>query len=195
MLGLGIGGTVMPSMAATFQTLSRQETSRATSALNAIQRIAGALGTAVFAIVLQRAIAGNVAGFDGGVQGFAEMAERPHTLPLVADAFGTTFWVAVALIAVSLLPALLLPRAAAEATSRRGCGLGRRGAERSASARQGSRGSGRRRIVTNTDQLTEQVREGECRVVLVEGSDDLRGYRQTVRGSPDRCDHRGQAGQ
>jgi EmrB/QacA subfamily drug resistance transporter len=110
-LGLGIGSTVMPSMAAAFQTLARRETPRATSALNAIQRIGGALGTAVFAIVLQRAIAGNVPGFDGGVQGTAELAKQPQTLPLVADAFGTTFWVAVALIAVSLVPALLLPRA------------------------------------------------------------------------------------
>ena len=47
--GLGIGSTIMPSMAAAFQTLSREETPRATSALHAIQRIAGAIGTALFA--------------------------------------------------------------------------------------------------------------------------------------------------
>jgi EmrB/QacA subfamily drug resistance transporter len=89
-LGMGAGSTIMPSMAAAFQTLSREETPRGTSALNAIQRIGGAIGTAVFAVVLQ----------------LTANAAAP------ADAFGTTFWVAVGLIAVTLIPALLLPRAA-----------------------------------------------------------------------------------
>src|SRR5262249_10253416 len=56
-VGLGIGSTIAPSMAALFQTLGREEVPRATSALNAIQRIAGAIGTALLAIVLQRALA------------------------------------------------------------------------------------------------------------------------------------------
>jgi EmrB/QacA subfamily drug resistance transporter len=89
-LGMGAGSTIMPSMAAAFQTLSHEETPRATSALNAIQRIAGAIGTALFAVVLQRALAVN------------------PTAP--ADAFGTTFWLAVGLIGAGLVPALLLPR-------------------------------------------------------------------------------------
>jgi EmrB/QacA subfamily drug resistance transporter len=89
-LGMGAGSTIMPSMAAAFQTLSHEETPRATSALNAIQRIAGAIGTALFAVVLQRALAVN------------------PTAP--ADAFGTTFWLAVGLIGACLVPALLLPR-------------------------------------------------------------------------------------
>jgi hypothetical protein len=71
-------------MAAAFQTLSREETPKATSALNALQRIAGAIGTTVLAIVLQRTNA----------------------------AFGTTFWVALGLIAAAIVPALLLPRPA-----------------------------------------------------------------------------------
>jgi MFS family permease len=109
-IGLGIGSTIMPSMAAAFQTLSREETPRATSALNAIQRIAGAIGTALLAIILQRTIAANVADFHGGIQGLAALTREPRTTQVLADDFGTTFWVAVGLIAAALAPALLLPR-------------------------------------------------------------------------------------
>jgi EmrB/QacA subfamily drug resistance transporter len=115
-VGLGIGSTIMPAMAAAFQTLSREQTPRGTSALNAIQRIGGAIGSALLAIILQRAIAANLPDLHGGIQGLSSLsqAERVHSAPALADAFGTTFWVAVGLIAVSLVPALLLPRAPRE---------------------------------------------------------------------------------
>ena len=109
-VGLGIGSMIVPSMAAAFKTLTREETPRATSALNAIQRIAGAIGTALLAIVLQRAIAANVPHFQDGIQGIGALSRQPHAVRLVADAFGTTFWVALGLIAAGLVPALLLPR-------------------------------------------------------------------------------------
>jgi EmrB/QacA subfamily drug resistance transporter len=92
-VGLGIGSTIMPSMAAAFATLSREETPRATSALNAIQRTGGAIGTALLAVVLQRSLRG------------------AHDADALADGFATAFWVAVALLAAALVPALLLPRA------------------------------------------------------------------------------------
>jgi EmrB/QacA subfamily drug resistance transporter len=111
-VGLGIGSTIMPSMAAAFQTLTRAETPRATSAINAIQRIAGAIGTAVLAIVLQREIAANLPSTHGSIQAIAALnqAQRPTTAPALANAFGASFWVAVGLIAAALVPALLLPR-------------------------------------------------------------------------------------
>jgi EmrB/QacA subfamily drug resistance transporter len=111
-LGVGAGSTIMPTMAAAFQALARDETPRATSALNAIQRIAGAIGTALLAIVLQRAIAANVPDLQDGIHALATLsnAERAHDAPSLAAAFGTTFWVAVGLIAATLVPALLLPR-------------------------------------------------------------------------------------
>ena len=87
-IGLGLGATISPSMAAAFRVLSSAEMPRGTSALNAIQRIAGAVGTAVFAIILQA---------NGG--------------PARAAAFGIAFWAAVAVIAISVVPALFLPRA------------------------------------------------------------------------------------
>jgi EmrB/QacA subfamily drug resistance transporter len=97
-VGAGVGATVVPSMAAAFQALSRAETPRATSALNVIQRLGGAVGTALFAIVLSRQ-AGAAAG-GAGVGGAGPLA----------GAFGTTFWVAAGLIAAAVVPALLLPR-------------------------------------------------------------------------------------
>jgi EmrB/QacA subfamily drug resistance transporter len=111
-LGLGAGSTIMPSMAAAFQTLAREEAPRATSALNAVQRVAGAIGTALLAIVLQRAIAANVPDLRDGIQSLATLSpERSaEVAPALAAAFSTTFWVAVGLIAAALVPALLLPR-------------------------------------------------------------------------------------
>jgi EmrB/QacA subfamily drug resistance transporter len=111
-LGIGISSTIMPSMAAAFQTLAREETPRATSALHAIQRIAGAVGTAAMAIVLQHEIGANLPELDGGIAGLAHLSaqQRAAVTPALADAFATTFWVAVGLIATALVPAVLLPR-------------------------------------------------------------------------------------
>jgi MFS family permease len=109
-VGLGIGSTVAPSMAAAYQSLERDETPRATSALNVVQRVAGAIGTAVLAIVLQRAIAADVPNFTGGIEGLGRLSRQPQTAPQLAHAFGTTFWIAVGLIAAALTPAFLLPR-------------------------------------------------------------------------------------
>jgi MFS family permease len=110
-LGLGAGSTIMPSMAAGFRRLAREETPRATSALNVIQRTGGAIGTALLAIVLQRAIAANVPALPGGNRTLATLSpgHRAAATPALADAFATTFWVAVGLIAAALVPALLLP--------------------------------------------------------------------------------------
>jgi EmrB/QacA subfamily drug resistance transporter len=115
-IGIGIGATIAPSMAAAFQALSRAETPRATSTLNVIQRIAGTIGTALFAIILQHAITAHLPRHPGGVQGIAALSQQPgaHAAPALAAAFGATFWVAVALMATALVPALLLPRPARE---------------------------------------------------------------------------------
>ncbi len=111
-IGLGLGATVTPSMAAAFQALSRPETPRGTSALNAIQRIGGAIGTAAFAILLQHSITAKLPGHADGVQAIAALSRQAgaHTAATLASAFGITFWAAAALTAAALIPALLLPR-------------------------------------------------------------------------------------
>jgi EmrB/QacA subfamily drug resistance transporter len=110
-VGLGLGSTIMPSMGAAYAGLTHAQMPRATSAINAIQRIAGSLGTALLAVVLQRAIHSELPGFHGGLAQAGRLAARnpKHTTPALANAFGTTFWVALALTVVALVPALLLP--------------------------------------------------------------------------------------
>ncbi len=63
--GIGIGFGFMPAMAAAFAALDRSELSDATPQLNVLQRVGGSIGTAVLAVVLQRALAG-AHGLSGG---------------------------------------------------------------------------------------------------------------------------------
>ena len=111
-VGAGVGATVVPSMAAAFQSLTRAETPRGTSAINVIQRLGGAIGTALFAIVLSGQTGAGAVGSGGA--------------DVLAGAFGTTFWVAAGLIVLAVVPALLLPRPrrADEANANAGSGVG-----------------------------------------------------------------------
>src|SRR5205085_4886958 len=56
--GIGIGFGFMPAMAAAFASLERSELSDATPQMNVLQRVGGSIGTAVLAVVLQRALTG-----------------------------------------------------------------------------------------------------------------------------------------
>jgi EmrB/QacA subfamily drug resistance transporter len=119
LIGLGLGSTIMPSMAVAYQAVSREAVAHATSAINVIQRVAGSVGTALLAVVLQRTIAANVAGLDGGLDAVAASSKAggASSTTALADAFGTTFWVAFVLVALALVPALLLPRFRAQHVS------------------------------------------------------------------------------
>jgi len=112
LIGAGLGATITPSMAVAFQTLERAAVPRATSAISTIQRIAGSLGTALLAVVLQRAMRSELPGFHGGLAQASALAAREpaRATPALARAFGTTFWVAFALTVAALVPAVLLPR-------------------------------------------------------------------------------------
>ena len=91
--GIGIGFSFMPAMTAAFASLRPEELSDATPQLNVLQRIGGAIGTAILAVVLQRAGA------------------HAHTLTAAAGAFGTAFWGSFAMCVLSLIPCLVLLRA------------------------------------------------------------------------------------
>lgn len=110
-MGAGLGSIFTPLMAVAFRGLTHQAMPRATSAINVIQRLAGSLGTALLAVVLQRSIAANLPGFHGGLTLASALAtiDPVRTTPALAHAFGTTFWVAFGLAALALIPALLLP--------------------------------------------------------------------------------------
>jgi hypothetical protein len=55
---------------------------------------------------------GSAAERSTGIEGLSALspAAREEAAPALASAFGTTLWIAIALIGVALLPALLLPK-------------------------------------------------------------------------------------
>ena len=110
-LGLGLGATFVPLMAAAYQDLPRAAIPAVTSTLNTLQRLGGSVGTALLAVTLQGAIARQAPRLRGGaVFGTLPAAARAQLAPALAHAFSSAFWVAFALAAAALIPALLLPR-------------------------------------------------------------------------------------
>jgi EmrB/QacA subfamily drug resistance transporter len=111
--GVGIGCAMMPSMSAAFATLRRDQVPRATSALNVVQRVGGSIGTALLAVVLQHQIATGLGGGTGGGGALQRMPEavRQRVAAPLADAFGHTFWWAVGMSVIGIVPAIVLYRA------------------------------------------------------------------------------------
>jgi MFS family permease len=95
--GIGMGFIMAPLMAAAYRTLSTDAVARATPTMNIVMRVGGAVGTAVFAVLLQHQL-GSAAPGRGA-----------------AHAFGATFWWNLGATALVALPALALPRDAARA--------------------------------------------------------------------------------
>ena len=91
--GVGIGFSFMPAMTAAFASLRPEQLSDATPQLNVLQRIGGAIGTAVLAVVLQRA-----------------SGTAPTTAHL-AGAFDTAYWWSLGIAAWALIPCVVLLRA------------------------------------------------------------------------------------
>jgi EmrB/QacA subfamily drug resistance transporter len=115
LVGAGLGATITPAMAAAYQGLPRAALGQATSAINVVQRVAGALGSALLAVVLQQAITARLPGFHGGIgQAGALAAASPRAATALADAFGVSFTVALAISVLALVPAVLLPRKPAD---------------------------------------------------------------------------------
>ncbi len=111
--GLGLGATMMPAMASAYALLDRHEVPRATPMLNVLQRVGGAIGTAILAVVLNNQIASSVgAGTSGGDTSISSLppAARERFAPDVAAAFAHTYWYALALGLVALAPALVMAR-------------------------------------------------------------------------------------
>ena len=92
--GVGIGFSFMPAMTAAFASLRPEQLSDATPQMNVLQRVGGAIGTAVLAVVLQRA---------GGA---CALARRRSP-----SAFDTAYWWALGIAALSLIPCVVLLRA------------------------------------------------------------------------------------
>jgi hypothetical protein len=86
--GIGMGLVFPALLGAAYRSLSRAAIPRASTTINILQRVGGALGTAVVAVILQH-------GLDAG-----------HG----AGAFATTYWWVLGATALTALPALALTR-------------------------------------------------------------------------------------
>ena len=80
-------------MTAAFTALRPDQLSDATPQMNVLQRVGGAIGTAVLAVVLQRAGA------------------HAHTPAQLASAFDAAYWWSLGIALLSLIPCLVLLRA------------------------------------------------------------------------------------
>ncbi|MFD0273144.1 MDR family MFS transporter [Kitasatospora sp. NPDC127111] len=87
--GAGMGIIVIPGMAAVYSSVERSQVPAAAGAVNVLNRLGGALGTALLTLALQHSLAGHPA--------------QP------AAAFGDTFWWVLGLSALAVAPALLYP--------------------------------------------------------------------------------------
>ncbi|MFG2000849.1 DHA2 family efflux MFS transporter permease subunit [Spirillospora sp. NPDC048911] len=112
-MGLGMGMTMMPTMAAAIQTLAHDEVPRASTMLNIIQQVSASIGTAMISVLLANQLSDKLGGGGGGEIGSSEKVPQEvldKIAPPMADAFQNTYWWAAALLLLAFLPALLLPR-------------------------------------------------------------------------------------
>jgi EmrB/QacA subfamily drug resistance transporter len=117
-LGLGMGGTMMPIMTSALKTLTSHEVARGSTLINIVQQIASSVGVAIMSVVLTNHYADipgiyaaigsrtnpDLANAIGGPAGVAK------ALAQGGEAFASTYWVAACLVALTLIPALFLPR-------------------------------------------------------------------------------------
>jgi MFS family permease len=108
--GVGMGCSMMPTMASAYAVLSRDQVPGGTSILNTLQRLGGSIGTALLAVVLTdqaRGALGSAAGSGGVLQTLSPTVRVQVAGPL-ATAFGNTFWWALGATLVALVPASVL---------------------------------------------------------------------------------------
>ncbi len=111
--GIGLGCTMMPAMASAYALLERSQVPRATPMLNVLQRVGGAMGTAVLAVVLAQRLESAVpGGGEGGASSASSLppAARQRLAEPIAAAFAHTYWWALGLSLIAVIPALVLAR-------------------------------------------------------------------------------------
>jgi EmrB/QacA subfamily drug resistance transporter len=116
-MGLGMGGTMMPMMTAALQTLTDHNLARGSTLMNIVQQVAASVGTALFSVLLTNGfkespevqqLQGALA--SGGVESLRDPSIIPTALADMADAFSGTFLVAAILVGLCLVPTAMLPR-------------------------------------------------------------------------------------
>jgi EmrB/QacA subfamily drug resistance transporter len=138
-MGLGMGGTMMPLFTAALKVLRHHEVARGSTLLNITQQVASSCGVALMSVLLTNHLnssptipgSNHVPQLPGGLteagaaimhstrpSAFGQLAAALHITPQMlasgldqaATAFAHTYWVAWALVALTLVPALMLPK-------------------------------------------------------------------------------------
>jgi EmrB/QacA subfamily drug resistance transporter len=116
-MGLGLGMTMMPIMSAALASLTHHQVARGSTLMNIVQQTAGSIGTAVMSVVLTNQVLNDpsASAYSKVTQGQVPAGQvAPDVLAqgrsALADAFGTTYLVALVLVALCIVPALFLPR-------------------------------------------------------------------------------------
>ncbi|BCB77507.1 MFS transporter [Phytohabitans flavus] len=129
-MGLGMGGTMMPIMTSALRTLSAHDTARGSTLVNILQQIGSSAGAAIMSVILTSRLNGSPeipgltdpnsgkpvteAGAAIAIQQGAPLPVEPSIfdrgIAFVADSFATTFWVGFALVLCTFIPIAFLPR-------------------------------------------------------------------------------------
>jgi MFS family permease len=111
-MGLGMGGSMMPTFSGAVQTLRQGDIPRASTALNINQQVGASFGTAILSVLLASRLAdhlGHTAG--SGIGATLSPGLRATLAPKMADAYDSVFLIAFVLVALStVVAALLLPK-------------------------------------------------------------------------------------
>ncbi|MDN5854193.1 MAG: MFS transporter, partial [Actinomycetia bacterium] len=110
--------TMMPLMTAALATLTDQKIARGSTLMNIVQQVGASIGAALMSVVLTNEMVDH--GVNAAKMSGAEVPDGPipeavqerlhQMLVGAADSFGTTFTVATAIVAVTIIPALFLAR-------------------------------------------------------------------------------------
>jgi EmrB/QacA subfamily drug resistance transporter len=108
-MGLGMGGTMMPVFTAAMASLKEAQVARGSTLLNITQQVAASIGTALFSVLLTNEFLshGSIGAAAANPSDPGLMASALHDM---ASSYALVFAVATVLLAFCLLPAFFLPR-------------------------------------------------------------------------------------
>jgi hypothetical protein len=197
-VGLGHGMLIPSLIGDMYRGLDRTDVPAATTASNVLIRIGSSVGIAVLAVVLQGTIRDRVPGTSGSLADVAALPRTPSFLSSVADAFAYGFWWVMAIVALSVVPALLLPgrdRRDAEAgpgtdTDADTARIGERDgvcARAASSASTSTSRSAPPRPVLRTVLLARRAAARSCRSAVVTGAGKVSDSRSPAPCAPQAC--------
>src|SRR6188472_3156045 len=116
-MGLGMGATMMPLFTSALKTLKAHEVARGSTLLNITQQIASSCGVAIMSVLLTNHLqASKLAGPAMATLHIPSLADKipaaaiTKELEDAAQAFDDTYWVAWAMVLLTVIPAMFLPR-------------------------------------------------------------------------------------